>query len=266
MGNELLGYSLALFGGKNSTFHYYADEADKKGNNNGLIDNKEEESYFKQQIKSAFNYDFSFDNIKKAHKEHLSVWEKGDHSLDYYDFAEISRDYKVSLTKTLKWLNPNTKEARVGQDYVNLEGWKQNGVTIANMSEKDYKESVEAIQSQIKEIEERDLNIEKAKDAKTNSIIAKIQKQYGEQYQVTADKAFYSDWDRTVTITLKGSKTLGQIKNELKLDEGVLIKHNPELKKASKPTFAERIFNTRNLDEIMVTDVTIKLPVNEINL
>ena len=266
MANELLGYSLALFGGKNSNFYYHAEEADKNGNNNGLIDTTDEENYFKQKIKSVFNYDFSFDNIKKAHKEHLNVWEKGQHGLDYYDFAEISKDYKVSLTKTLKWLNPNTKEARVGQDYVNVEAWKKNGVTIANMSEKDYKESVEAIQSQIKEIEERDLNIEKAKDAKTNNIIAKIQKQYGEQYQVTADEPLGSDWARTVTITLKGSKTLGQIKNELKLDEGVLIKHNPELKKASEPTFAERIFNNRNLDEIMVTDIAINLPVDEIKL
>ena len=174
MANEILGYSLALFGGKNSKLLHYAEAADKEGNNNGLIDSKDEENYFKQQVKSVFDYNFSFDNIKKAHKEHLDVWKNG-HDLDYYDFKEISADYKTSLSKTLEWLNPGLEPARQNRDYVNVEAWKKNGITIANMSEKDYKESVEVIQSQIKEIEEKLLEIGSKLNINTEFYKAKLE-------------------------------------------------------------------------------------------
>lgn len=81
------------------------------------------------------------------------------------------------------------------------------------------------------------------------------------------DKTDNNSIKEFVYIKVNKEKSLGEIREELNLGKGVLIKYNPTLTQYT--TFWDKVYNwltdIQNLDIIDVENVTIKIPTSELN-
>ena len=167
------GYSHALFS-QGTNLRKFALEVDKKengGNNNGLIDGTEIES-FKKLVEQKSGVIFDFSKLKEVGKRTIPIQDDNRNWL-YNNTTEVANTFRgVVTTKTIDWLNGK-------KDGKDLFVSSRRTLDIPTMSDNDFRTSINSVNAQ----EEK---VSKALAKKTTEKQAELH----ERTKSTAEKVF----------------------------------------------------------------------------
>lgn len=105
------------------------------------------------------------------------------------------------------------------------------------------------------------------KNANAEGLKKEFEEKFTNEYEIDVMQATTSEENAYIKVTLKQNTTLGEIKKNLNVPDGVLLRENPTLKNLPhERTFWNKLFNNYNYDNIEApAETVIKIPACELN-